>query len=137
MIVNELRIGNLVHDEVLGNAPISGIADRSVWVSVNNLTIDNKIETVNYHLSIENVQPIPITDELLIRFGFEKSYESNFTKRFELIAKRKAFVFSYSKTDMVEDYFEVKGMVLELPQYIHTLQNIFYALTQEELIFNK
>ena len=83
-------------------------------------------------LSISNgddtYEPIPITEEWLLKFGFEKiigSNESNFTNGFYNL-----FVNSLGEVNF---YFFKEGDWYQKIDYVHQLQNLYFALTGSEL----
>jgi hypothetical protein len=102
MKANELRIGNYIHH--LGRVME---VKKTYYVS----------------LILDFCEPIPLTEEWLLKFGFEKS--------------------SY--------YYEIKGIAISLGEdgrtilngcgevnakhcvYVHQLQNLYFALTGKEL----
>lgn len=122
---NEIKIGNLV----LRNGFLIEEKDKykEIKVSHNDITacvVDNT-----------SFKPIPLTEEWLLRFGFEifklnnGAYEVNlndfFTLRFipkDNWREKDAF-YLYSNDDDI-------GIII---QYIHTFQNTFFALTGQEL----
>jgi len=59
--VNELRIGNLVFDKNGSSFKINGVLEGSVFKK------DAYIGT-----PIDWIKPIPLTEEWLLKFGFEK-----------------------------------------------------------------
>jgi hypothetical protein len=63
---------------------------------------------------------IPLTEEWLVNFGFEQSTESIFKKNGILII-----------SDVIFEVF--LGSVIVKLQYVHQLQNLYFALTGEEL----
>jgi hypothetical protein len=105
---NELRIGNYVY------------AFKTIW-QIDNTYFCNleQIETYNF---------IPLTEEWLLKFGFEKVEDIN--------------------KDTYPDY-KIKGMLIHsnvhgnyvlgnyspicFIKYVHQLQNLYFALTGEEL----
>lgn len=77
-------------------------------------------------------KPIPLTEEWLLKFGFEKEYDK--------------FMFSKDKLTILireHDTFNPNGRVYWnswtikecQPEYVHQLQNLYFALTGEELTF--
>ena len=119
---NELRIGNLVH--TIGT-----------YVIVNSALIKAIEEYQKYG---KLFKPIPITDEWLIRFGFEKlntmmSGCNVFEKgqwRFAVkIKPEKEETFSLWNKNMSPPTW---SFVRDI-QYLHQLQNLYFALTGEEL----
>lgn len=100
----ELRIGNLIYSEsVVVAADGRTIFDLAYW------------EKPQY-------QPIPITPEWLERFGF-LPYPFNGGWRHES---------SWLDIDNMGDYFQYPHGCAEI-RSIHQLQNLYYALTGQEL----
>ena len=131
--VNELRIGNniLLLGEVCTIECISNLPKRKemYWIKTKEF-IDTKII---------HFKPIPLTEEILLKCGFEltdvKTHSDNrpLTKMF------------YKKTLLVQHHdnglwsFIIMGYNIvrpEMSQFLHQLQNIYFALTNEELLFN-
>jgi hypothetical protein len=107
----DLRIGNLVLN-TKGN------------VDVINLEALSYISKETYH----QVNPIPLTEEWLLKFGFDK-----IGRNFEL---KKVAIWHNVNTEI---YFFRFGLGFETHiNSIHQLQNLYFALTNEELeITNK
>lgn len=110
----ELRIGNLVSVE--NNAYIITSGD------IYNLDCYYKNYIQFYH-------EIPITEEWLVRLGFETNKFSNsnpktyYNKKFDF-----GIDFYIDGTISLEDLAKIK--------YVHQLQNLYFALTGEELKLN-
>lgn len=121
MTASELRIGNLVYDPF----------------SKKYCKIDQAIlcDFANGFIFIE---PIPLTEEWLFKFGFEKR-ESSICNEWYI-----------GKNEITHDWlFDIvwllKPELINAPnypfykngrhliQYVHQLQNIYFALTNEEL----
>ncbi len=105
MKANELRIGNYyLHKNDL-------------------LQIDDAYSIYEKSKIIKEIKPIPLTEEWLLKFGFEENTSSwtnwekpNYSKEVRL---RKAF-----------DYLTFNSKRID---YVHQLQNLYFALTGEEL----
>ena len=105
MKAHELRIGNYA---IFGNNANSTIEEI---VAINNT--DWFYEGKKYWLETKNLEgellkdfrPIPLTEEWLLKFGFERTYNSQFR------------------------YF---GHYIKI-KYVHELQNLYFALTGQEL----
>lgn len=113
MKASELRIGNYVYD-TLGK--------------VNKIDL----EAITYIVKeLHNqVKPIPLTEEWLLKFGFVKSkVSSQFDK--EKLTIQIANELEYHKKGRV--YFNSWAILESQPKYVHELQNIFFSLTSEEL----
>ncbi|WP_214228615.1 hypothetical protein [Pedobacter sp. B4-66] len=112
---NELRIGNI-------------ISKRGTVINVKPETI---LKISRYPLPYK---PIQITVEWLLLLGFEKTYHSNVRTRFDLIDNAKI---GYD----FNNYGEIDGMIgfryvgnyFGHIQYVHQIQNLYFALTGEEL----
>jgi hypothetical protein len=118
MKANELRIGSLVY--------ITDTSTLLFYKQVTQINIHNLMylcgETKEpFEFEIE---PIPLTEDWLLKFGFEKTFitkiHCNFNKG----------TFSLLKRDNhIEIWYENINV-----QYVHQLQNLYFALTNEELI---
>lgn len=114
MKANELRIGNLVQiDGLKSPIPVS-------IIDTTETSIDTK------------AKPIPLTEEWLLKFGAIKSQHCwLINDKIEL-----------SHTTTEEYYeFEWQSPLLDWEiiaiKYVHELQNLYFALTGEELIYQK
>jgi hypothetical protein len=84
---------------------------------------------------LKDLDPIPLNEEWLLKMGFEKS------NTFSPISYKKrrhkaAFWIRKWKT---EDYFRFDRYYSNAPivKYVHQLQNLYFALTGEELTINE
>ena len=111
---NELRIGNLI----LKNGKLHYTNYMTIR-DVFGLSVTDKVK----------FEPITLTEEWLLKFGFEKRNDGDFN------------LLKFSEVDIVIDkdfdcwkcdgiYFSVNAL-----QYVHQLQNLYFALTGEELKF--
>gem|GEM_PF-3823868 len=133
MKAQELMIGNYVKEQVLGIVPITEITKHTVWVMSKNMTKNKKVEEQFYHLDIENVIPVPLTEEWLLKFHsgdeIEKSgrfpNEITIYDRFKFIWKEE-YKYWYVVTAYHKEY-------LTKIEFIHEYQNFIFALTGEEL----
>lgn len=132
----DLRIGNWVKV----NDPIFGVNTYKV------ATIrDNGIITLSDNISclFDNIEPIELTEELLVKIGFKKNkydWWEYYPSREDEISIR--MTDNYTTIEYAnlfhcpEDVTEVNyGSTLEFPRriYIHQLQNAYYCLTNKEL----
>ncbi len=121
MKANELRIGNW--------------AMYSSKIQVN----ENKIRECVDHP--DRFAPIPLTKEWLERFGFERrgeGYSSNIFYRQEDLLNWEYAVHISKETGITVSH-GFYGQFSELANigYVHQLQNLYFALTGEELNQNK
>ena len=134
MKAEDLRIGNWVE-----------IKDHEVKTYAQVEGIGNLQQVAGQLWSIEELEPIPLTEDWLERFGFKK-YQNGF-----LITPTGMLDFGYfiEYYDWREDWsvgilyydpvrdcdideiykFNVSGSII----YVHQLQNLYFALTGEEL----
>lgn len=111
MKANELRIGNCLMSDGIP-VQIDGRTIFDFWHYG-----DNGVIPLRY-------KPIPLTEEWLLRFGFEKSYNwVDKSATIELAEKDNGYV-------MLEDSCYYCSQTL---LYVHQLQNLFFALKGEEL----
>ena len=117
MKATDLRIGNLIYSDTKQVTVIDGFMNDSVYKNVDD-------ERVRFILSnITYCNGIPLTEEWLFKFGF---------KRFPwgLVAGNLLFKDNLKCTELT---FEVgNGFRVEI-KYVHQLQNLYFALTGEEL----
>lgn len=123
MKATELRIGNLVEiginkngSSILGE--VEGYANYSILAKSNGNCIMIKIDCV---------KPIPLTEEWLLRFGFVK-IENNW-KCLDLIFA----TISWERSAGIALSFDKESIFLPNTKYVHQLQNLYFALTGEEL----
>lgn len=90
-------------------------------------------------LFYENIQPIELTEEILLKCGFEKFNDNCFMINYNM--QGQLFIFS-NKTQVgvvnninVPFYYMFNGLIHTL-QYLHQLQNLYFALTNQELTIN-
>lgn len=126
MKANELRIGNLVNDEETTHIVV-GVDNyyvKSYWHK------DIKEETL-YETPISQIKPIILTEEWLIKFGFERNnLDENNTW---LNLKYRYLNFSSDESvNFNKVYLSLNKMDITC-KYVHQLQNLYFALTGEEL----
>lgn len=111
MKIQELRVGNWYNK------------DGQNWQFT-----EQDFSTVYY--SIEDISPIPLTKEWLLKFGFtfSESFKDHFYKIIYEQSLIKVFPFRQGETICMVD----SGHAIEC-KYVHQLQNLYYALTGEEL----
>ena len=107
---NEVRHGNLV---IYGG---------------HQTTIDEK-EIIHFIRFPDKYEPIPLTDEWLLKFGFEK-LDIDLYK-----IDNEYFILFFNETYYIadEDWQNKKRIIGKGLIYVHQLQNLYFALTGEEL----
>ena len=118
MKANELRIGNLYvnyEDKICS----WGCDDFAMLWKNQGLEVDELIRNF-----------IPLTEEWLLKFGFELDYKSDYSISYGHIKNCK-FSYKFNITEN-KSWLEYHGGAIEC-KYAHQLQNIYFALTGEEL----
>jgi hypothetical protein len=122
----ELRIGNWINT-IEGSAQVREITDyERLAVGADKRVVD-----------LQTAGPIPLTEEILLKAGFERYYNeyhhtNQFTRKdFKLILRSEKYE-GYTPCSHGE-YLYSKG---ERLKYLHQLQNLYYALTGQELEIN-
>ena len=79
------------------------------------------------------LEPIPLTEDWLIKFGFEKIIDNEFTLRYEL-KKDPRFDYFFPKHNLKTFGLRFQGCTFfDVVKYVHQLQNLYFALTNKEL----
>jgi hypothetical protein len=80
--------------------------------------------------------PIPLTEEWLLKFGFE---EDNYTYIKGVHQKIFSGIMKFEFNESLKNWEFSIGRYNDLTrvEYVHQLQNLYYALTGEELIINQ
>ena len=99
---NELRIGNIVMETIYDFEP------KQIVISREHFS-----QPEDYY------EPIPLTEEWLMRFGFGRLGKYSFRDKNLIIHHRKRGFVVNKKIAII--------------QYVHQLQNLYFAFTQTEL----
>jgi len=102
----DFRIGNLVYDSLR---------------EYNKVISKSNFMNLDYSIELNIIEPIPLNEEWLLRFGAEvsKSYANQYRIKDRLFVIREGKIVDYGSSVVLE--------------YIHQLQNFFFALTNTEL----
>ena len=115
----DLKIGNYV---VLSE---DGTIFKVEEISKKGLVVQNENETV--WIETEAFEPIPLTEEILLKCGFEKDGLDNYVSRYVCI---------YDNIRSINIGINGCDIDLECPLYLHQLQNLYFVLIGEELQIN-
>lgn len=124
---NELRIGNLL----FADEEILKLSEIKQGYAKEPYDLCMEYESGMFgDFNIEECAPIPLTEEWLLRFGFEQGFNTVpyfFKKDFYLQ------IYTYNAPA-----FHLKcchcGVIHNTINYVHQLQNLYFALTNNELI---
>jgi hypothetical protein len=137
MEATELRIGN----NVLRHGVVVNVDARSIFDIWDNSGIN-----------ILGYKPIPLTEEWLLKFGFEKEESKPSAKHHNYFSK---YISDYKYCFTYAEFREDFGVYIEYTdssdpnddgikypfcfgiKYVHQLQNLFFSLTETELSLAK
>lgn len=142
MKAQELRIGNWVHhNDIISASENEG---NFKW------DICHFYDLERHHLNTESIEPIPLTEDWLLKFGFQN--KGLFTNKIALSGHPSgdmdgSIIFrigEYGQDIYLfenEFYFELAShtddygeeITTKKIQFLHQLQNLYFALTGEEL----
>lgn len=137
---NELRIGNYVH--VCYNAkglvlPLTNIYSRIFTVDFDCAEVANDntkafSEQKCFKYSYGYIEPIPLTEEILLKCGFSitESILHENTNAYEI--KSWGRIVLINGILQSDEFYFLDGLSTEI-KYLHQLQNLYFALTNEEL----
>lgn len=136
MDARELRIGGFVNCKISNDKGTYKVLAIPEWENQPEqpITIDRCPKQT---VSISQLKPIPLTEEWLLKMGFEKRID----RKYERFSVGKFELEYYSHSDDVIDGFyfyceHVKSGDVKIP-HIHQLQNLYFAITGEELTIKK
>lgn len=92
------------------------------------LLMVDEIETIS--VDVENLEPIPITEELLQMYGFKKRIHSDKVFEYEKGVVSVVYYIEGSMCDMQGIY---DGIIIMCCTHFHDLQNAYQLVTKEEL----
>lgn len=139
---SELRIGNFVKDKEGNILPVHGISEEErgiIWYG----------EEMGFYLELNEIEPIPLTPELLEKAGFEKlphfTVGGHMNKglgrgRFLSVScvgtpNEMVFITEEDKPN-VNAVIVARNLDYDGKTYLHQLQNLYFALTGNELEIN-
>lgn len=119
--IKEIRIGNYVNDYLGNTVKVTDIYKGLIYHT------ENKIGVTHGNI----LEPIPLTEEILLKCGFEYLDDLGifFKGLFEIQKLRLGIDLRERFEVMLYDF----NPSLD---YLHQLQNIYFALTGEELIIS-
>ena len=142
MKTQELRIGNYLYYEHTIHI-VSGVHGNKVyswWVKDGKPVIEYEAKDISgtqvenpYIDVISQYEPIPLTEEWLIKLGFEKLTDSKdgFKNTTYTYTKGISFIVYFDGVRLSTNFWMGNEK-----HYVHQLQNLFYVLSGEELTLN-
>jgi hypothetical protein len=121
MKAQELRIGNYHLYHIVDKLDERGEYDEICKIDADDFGILENFDCPEY-------KPIPLTEEWLLKFGFEKM-SSNYERGWLLLwGNLKTGTIDF----VINEPHSSKRHITAL-KYVHQLQNLYFALTGEEL----
>jgi hypothetical protein len=137
MKANELRIGNLVY--------VSDNLTNLIFQEITPINIHNLMHLTGWDKSPVDIEfePIPLTKEFLLKFGFKNidkggndyiTYtDPNHDYYLQLDVRRKD-----NKYLILDNSFDdLRAFSMVDIEYVHQLQNLYFALTGNELKYEE
>lgn len=131
--ITELRLGNYIIDKIDDDCTI----ECEVIEISKNGTVKIKDSQDDYTNKINQIAPILLTEDWLINFGFKKDDNGNYWIPIEIETWLQLTVIDMfypmicqagELSHEKENYVSLNGI-----QYVHQLQNLFFAITGKEL----
>lgn len=125
--VTEFRIGNYVNTKY-GNLKVFTINELGLEIQDNSGWID--------YINSENLKPIELTEEILLKIKGVKQTGLTFIidKYILWLYDGKSYAFMlYNEKDDLSGDLKVYSTELTKVKYLHQLQNLYFALTNQEL----
>jgi hypothetical protein len=131
----ELRIGNLVgfYRPEVTEMRIGSV--QQIYINEDNIyrVIIPKFSSY-IGLPLAGIKPITLTEEWLISFGFIKESNKNIVWDF---TDKKTGWFTISERDGFYKFCNIRDLIGKQFKYVHELQNLYFSLTGNDLIYNK
>jgi len=112
----DLRIGNYI----MQDGEVKYV--QSLSRSINDWDRTNGFRTQDF-------QPIPLTEEWLLKFGFEYHNDTPHPNK----VFRKLHTEGFIDLEQIKHYYYGGSFTSVECRYVHQLQNLYFALTGEEL----
>ena len=123
-LAQQLRVGNLLY--------YKNTKDVAKVELIHNNHFDCRDEYGSFTPN-GNYEPIPLTEEILLKLGFEFNKKYYHSKYIKYLIK---LIYDFDQRIL---YFKYKGEfspMIQIPktiEYLHELQNLYHALTGQEL----
>jgi len=137
----ELMLGNLLTDEFYDGfktiIKVDSINEKGINLEINDdgnypECAQQWIEPV---YKFDELYGILLTEEILLKAGFETTYSSKFRLRLDHSNHSEIGFDFLHTTEKSMDGFRFYGKYIKI-QHVHNLQNLYYALTGKQLQIN-
>lgn len=139
---NELRLGNYVTDEFYEGfknvIEVKSINDKGINLEIvdDGHVPECSQQWIGPDKSIDIIKPIPLTEEWLVKFGFvENEVVKCLYEKTLGILTISVCIERSNILDIIISNTNITGATLDIKlyEYVHQLQNLFYALSGTEL----
>jgi hypothetical protein len=138
MKATELRIGNLVNSPNNNQNPfrIDSFEYLAVGMGKAGMILDKRLHPLTWYL--QDLQPIPLTEEWLLKLQFEIFGDILFLgDEYNIWKQTPNCRFNLFTIDKERWICSILNQELTEIKYIHQLQNLYFALTGEELVIKE
>ena len=118
----ELRIGNYIK---IAGTEVYGIGIQAI--------IDINEQQKNKNILIE-FEPIPITKDIIIKFGFEK--DEHYWYKY-IPFQSEIILFNYKTGELIIGYGNQWYKLKKTFKFVHQLQNVIFEMCNKELKFKE
>ena len=136
----DLRLGNCIkleYEDFNNYSEDSQIDhNNNIWIVESireyDIWVYNSIEHISHTDNTDTFEPIPLTEEILLKCGFsitESIFHDN-TNAYEI--KSWGRIVLINGILQSDEFYFLDGLSTEI-KYLHQLQNLYFALTNEEL----
>jgi len=123
---NELRIGNYVKDSTHEVSKVRGVFKDEIYLS---------LEGGNLETNLENIHPIPITEDILLKAGFTSRKPGEPSAIWDCPKENFSMIVFLNPPERKEWRTGATTGSASC-NTVHQLQNLYFALTGEELTIN-
>ena len=127
LTANEVRLGNYYFYHIVDKYDERGEYDEVCQIDAEDFRILENFDCPEY-------KPIPLDGEWLLKFGF-KRVDMMFENASMLYWRKDDFIINDERNVIL---FNDKETMMKIHcEYVHTLQNLFFVLSGEELVLVK
>lgn len=123
---NELRIGNYVFEKI-----------TNIFCEVTSINHEGNLRLFcnggSVGANVDEVAPIPLTEEILLKFGGKPLENGFWISVYNLKAELHFEVFNNTSEIVTTIKSQFSDLILDRIKYVHQLQNLYFALTNIEL----
>lgn len=135
MKTQELRIGNYIYKKIhKKDTPLTVVEVLSIDGYFDVLDVKNSEGYITEKFPLNDFERIPLTEEWLLKFGFEEKITKTLFTNLIHFQNKNCWIY------LIKDGFEFeiitgdeRHKLYKTYKYVHQLQNLYFALTGEEL----